>query len=482
MSLSGALSNAMSGLTANAHSTSVVSSNIANALTETYGRRSIVLASDTVQSSGGVKVANVARFSDPVLAHQKRLATADLGQSGVFAGFASELERLWGSVDTVASVAADLTRFEASLLSAAADPSSETRLRAIALDAGALVASIRSASDGIQQARSRADQDIAATVDDMNLRLQRIEHLNDRIATATHLGQDRLGLLDQRDAELEAISEFVPLHVIERESGAVAVFTKQGKTLLDGRAVTLGFQKQGHIQPHMTLDNTLLSGLVVNGEPVATGRHGAFAGGALAALFDIRDVAAVDAQSRLDAVACDLIDRFGESGPDATILTGTAGIFTDGGFAFAAGNETGISGRLKLNATLDTQSDELWRWRDGLYATAPGDSGASTLIASLQVQISQPIVPNSSGLGASPASLVDHVQHFGNHISSERARFQAAHEVAQIQHGNLKERAASHGVNSDQELQKLIELEKSYAANARVVRVVDEMLDELLRM
>jgi flagellar hook-associated protein 1 FlgK len=39
MSLSGALSNAMSGLVANARGTTVISSNIANALNENYGRR-----------------------------------------------------------------------------------------------------------------------------------------------------------------------------------------------------------------------------------------------------------------------------------------------------------------------------------------------------------------------------------------------------------------------------------------------------------
>ena len=44
MSLSGALSNAMSGLIANARATTVISSNVANALNENYGRREVSLA------------------------------------------------------------------------------------------------------------------------------------------------------------------------------------------------------------------------------------------------------------------------------------------------------------------------------------------------------------------------------------------------------------------------------------------------------
>jgi flagellar hook-associated protein 1 FlgK len=38
------------------------------------------------------------------------------------------------------------------------------------------------------------------------------------------------------------------------------------------------------------------------------------------------------------------------------------------------------------------------------------------------------------------------------------------------------------GVDTDQELQKLLVIENAYAANARVIQTVDEMLDLLLRI
>jgi flagellar hook-associated protein 1 len=482
MSLSGALSNAMSGLTANARSTTIISSNIANALNENYGRRSVTLGTNATQSSGGVQVTAVSRYSDPVLAHQKRLAAAEWGQSRVFAEYTSGLERIWGSVDTTGSVANKLTRFEASLFSTAADPSSETRLRTVALDAEAFATSIRSASEGLQQMRTQADGQIATLVEKMNVGLGRIERLNDQIITAKHLGLDTLGLQDQRDAELETLSEIVPLHVIERDTGAVAVFSKRGMSLLDGHAVELSFQHQPLVQPHMTISNSLLSGLRMNGNPVETALDGSLAGGTLAAQFEIRDSTAVKAQTRLDGLARDLIDRFGPAGPDATILAGDSGIFTDAGTPFLTINETGIAGRLELNDNLKPSSPELWRWRDGLNATAPGDVGSSDLILLLQSQISTAALPNSLILGSSPRSFSDHIQVFANDVAADRVRAQASNEIASTQFGALKEQAATNGVNSDQELQKLIELEKSYAANARVVRVVDDMLSELLRI
>lgn len=53
MSLSGALSNALSGLNMQARKSALVSSNISNATTESYGRRSLEVSSNSV-SGGGV--------------------------------------------------------------------------------------------------------------------------------------------------------------------------------------------------------------------------------------------------------------------------------------------------------------------------------------------------------------------------------------------------------------------------------------------
>lgn len=480
MSLSGALSNALSGLNANSRGTTVVSSNIANALNETYGRRAVLLGTDATQTSGGVKVVGVTRFSDPVLAQQKRFAAADLGQSGVTARFATDLEAVFGGLDTLGSVAANLTRLETALLSAASDPSSDLRLRTISVEADTLAASFRSASDGIQQARMRADSEIADMVRTLDTGLQRIESLNARIVTAKHLGQDVLGLLDQRDAQLEAISGIVPLHVIDRDTGAVALFTKSGKSLLDGTAAEIGFQRHAQIEPHMRLDNGLLSPLTVNGDPVTADETGPFAGGSLSALFDVRDRLAVDAQSRLDGLARDLVERFETGGPDASILPGDTGLFTDNGAGFLPANEVGLSKRLSLNSALQPASAELWRWRDGLNAASPGDTGSSSLLLALHARLSEKTVPNSAALAGDQASFVDHVQTFTNDIASDRVRRQDRQSFAEDRFSVIRERAASNGVDTDQELQKLIALEKSYAANARVVRVVDDMLDELL--
>lgn len=482
MSLSGALSNAMSGLVANARGTTVISSNIANALNETYGRRGVALTTNPTQTSGGVTVAQITRYSDPILAYQKRLALADSSASSARSTFQTELEQLVGSIDTLGSIAGKLTEMETALVSAASDPTSETRLRNIAFAAEDFASGLREASTGIDTLRARADTDIAHAVDQLNTGLSDLERLNGQIMTAKHLGQDTHGLMDRRDATLDALAKVVPLRVVERDSGMIAVFTGQGRTLLDENAVTFSFEKSPTILPHMTASNGLLSKLRIDGQAVDVPGSGMMNGGSLAAYFELRDVTGSEAQSRLDGIARDVVERFGPVGPDASLAVGDAGVFTDAGVAFSATQETGLAGRIALNTALSSSSAEPWRWRDGVNATAEGDIGNAVLLVGLHEQVTTAFVPSSAALGTASRSLVDHLHEFSSDVAADRVRLSDVSTSTFAYLDSVQQASAAHGVNTDHELQKLIELEKSYAANARVVQVVDDMLSELLRI
>ena len=94
MSISGSLSSALSGLTAAAKAAEVVSSNIANATTEGYGRRELVTTPRAVGSSGqGVKIVGVRRHVDPILLGDRRRAEAMQGERDTRAAFLQRLER-----------------------------------------------------------------------------------------------------------------------------------------------------------------------------------------------------------------------------------------------------------------------------------------------------------------------------------------------------------------------------------------------------
>ena len=79
MSLSGALLNAMSGLSAVKRGTEMTASNIANANTKGYGKKMAILSARL--GSGGVDVLGVKRFQDAGLLSDRRLASAGLENS-----------------------------------------------------------------------------------------------------------------------------------------------------------------------------------------------------------------------------------------------------------------------------------------------------------------------------------------------------------------------------------------------------------------
>jgi flagellar hook-associated protein 1 FlgK len=79
MSISSALSNALSGLTVTSRAADIVSSNIANAMTDGYGVRSLEVAARTLgTAAAGARVAGVTRHEDAALIGQRRQTGADL--------------------------------------------------------------------------------------------------------------------------------------------------------------------------------------------------------------------------------------------------------------------------------------------------------------------------------------------------------------------------------------------------------------------
>lgn len=100
MTLINTLNNAMSGLTASARKAKVVSSNLANALTEGYGRRDVDMSAAQLGNIGtGVRVLAVTRFVDAGLLADRRLSDASRAGDERRAGVLSRLEQSLGSAN-----------------------------------------------------------------------------------------------------------------------------------------------------------------------------------------------------------------------------------------------------------------------------------------------------------------------------------------------------------------------------------------------
>lgn len=480
MSLSGALSNALSGLNASSRAAQVTASNLSNALTDGYGRREVSLSSTATY--GGVTINGIDRMVNSGVIGERRIAASDQANAGRIADYHTSLENLVGTPNDSFSLSAQIDDFEGSLIDAASRPDLDQRLNQVVIDAKDLTSSIERISDGIQTLRGNADTEIGTMVNDLNTALEQVSDLNAKISSSLVMGRDTSGLQDQRQILIDQISQIVPVKEVPRDYGAVALFTTGGSILLDGSPATVDFTTTNTITPYMTQDNGQLSGLQVNGRDIRTdANNGPLSGGDLAALFTVRDDLAEESQTQLDAIARDLVERFQDSGLDTTLAPGDAGLFTDGGGPFAAIDEVGLSGRLSVNAAVDPDTGgETWRIRDGIGAVTAGAVGNSGLIQDLQTALTQTRTPASGAFTGGAYSASDLNANFLAQIGSNRNTSDQILTFATTQYSQLEALVFEDGVNSDQEMQNLLLIEQSYSANARMIQVIDEMMQILM--
>ena len=482
MSISSSLSNALSGLTAVSRSAELVSANLANVTNPNYARREIELsARDGGTLSGGVNVAGVTRIVDQALLTDRRHADADVANSQTRSSFFQKIETSVGLPTDANSLNAKVARFENALIQAGSQPASDAHLRSVANTATDVTAHLNDVSEDIQSLRMAADHSISTEVEMLNTKLGQIRDLNFDIARRGLGGHSTAALEDHRAELLNEVSEIVPLREVRGENNQISLFTMAGTQLLSGQVSEIGFSPTGLIVPHMTQDNGLLGGVEVNG--VAVDAAAVFAGGSLAAHFEVRDDLAVTAQRQLDAVARDLVSRFEDPAVDNTLTPGDPGFFTDAGAALDVVNEVGLSGRIKVNAALDpAQGGAVWRVRDGIGAATPGAAGDTSRLTAMVDALQDLSVTQSGGFTASARSLSGLSADFLSEIGHLKLDAQAEVTFAATQQTGFRSAELENGVDTDQEMQKLLLVEQAYSANARVIQTIDEMIDALLRI
>lgn len=483
MSISGALSNALSGLNAASRSASVVSDNLANAATEGFGRREIELSARATGAGGGVEVSAVKRMMNLTVLTDMRGATADLAESEAQVSFLSSVQGIYGEPGTGNSLTDLISTFEAGLVTAATRPDEDARLTQSVADLQAVVTRIGDISDQIQTERARADQQIADAVDTLNHALEGIAELNSVIRGASVRGTNTAALIDSRQQLIDTVSELVPVREIDRGNGVVALVSESGM-LLDGQAPVLDFQPVPIITPHHSLAGGTLSTITVDGQAIdlTRDRH-LLSGGKIEGLVKVRDTLAPEAQAQIDALARDLLERVSATGVDPTVPAGQPGLLTDGGFPFAAANEVGLSERLALNAAVDPAAGGAsWRLRDGLGATVVGNVGDASGLQRLSDALSAVQVPGSTSVSGVARSAVGLAGDVLSAIGVQRSIIETTVAYAQSRQTSLSAELAADGVDSDSEMQKLLLIEQAYAANARVVTTVQAMLDILMEI
>ncbi|WP_295044622.1 flagellar hook-associated protein FlgK [uncultured Paracoccus sp.] len=482
MSIARALGNAVSGLTATARGTETVAANLANAATPGYARRELAVSAQTAGgNAGGVRIDGVTRAVNASVLSESRLAEAARAEASTRLAFATRIEDQIGIAGNAGSLGAALTDFQTALSSAASRPDDEIRLTQAVDKAQALAARLNAASNQVQAARTDADQAIATDVATLNKSLAEVAHLNRRITIMEADGSDPSSLIDQRQGIISEISKIVPVQEVTRAAGAVALFTAEGAVLLDGTTPTaFSFDAAGQVTAGQTVGSGLAL-LTQNGIDLTQSQMRLYAGGSLAANFAIRDELAPAVQTSLDDLAYDLQARLADPAVDGMLSANSAGLFTDSGDPVDLADKTGLAGRIAVNAAvIESKGGDAWRLRSGLAAGAEGPVGDATLLVAMSEALAQATTALASTGFSGKGSLADRLGVVETRVATERVNAQSDAAIRNGQADTIWSRLAADGVDSDAEMQRLLQYEQAYAANARVIQAIQTMMDQIL--
>jgi flagellar hook-associated protein 1 FlgK len=234
--------------------------------------------------------------------------------------------------------------------------------------------------------------------------------------------------------------------------------------------MTLGSPLGGLMQ-----DQGAISGPVA----IAAGSgNGLLDGGTLGALFEVRDKTVPEVDAEIDRYANDMIERFRDLMPATWLDASGEGLFVDGG----TGGPTGLAGRIEINAAVDPGAGgAVWRLRDGLSAATPGLEGNGTNLQALSDAMAAPRDPIgfiSQNARAGGALMASEIASF---LAGRSARSDENRAYLIARQSTLSEQEAhATGVDTDAELESLMLVEQAYAANARVLSVIDDLMKLLL--
>jgi flagellar hook-associated protein 1 len=444
MSFSG-LRIGQTGLGASQRAMETAAHNLANVNTEGYSRQRVELRSRANQSSiigrhgttqvgMGVDLAGITRareaFADDVYREQRSQSASSKAQADLLA----RAEAALGTVDD--GLPTSVEDFWNAWEGLSRDPSNLT-LRDQVLDAGRAVARWfnRSAAalDGVaSEATGRA----TATVNEINRAATAVADLNERIRDVVGRGGSPNDLLDERDRLLDQLGELAGATSTLEDNGEVRVFIG---------AIPLVDQNRPHL---LSVASDGTPQWAEDARPVAaTGKLGADTSMASATIPSYR--------ADLDAAAVAFRDLVNS--------THGTGFDLDGGAGGALYAGTGA-------ADLDLAAGVTGRSLAASAGGAATDGNHALAMGSLR-----------SFLGASGQTLGGDLRTLAGRIGTAAVRADAQAGVDQATLTSLDDRRLSeHGVSIDEEMTDMLRYQRAYEASARVITVMDSMLDRLI--
>lgn len=457
--LGSALSIATSALAADQTAIDISANNTANANTPGYTVEAAVWqAQDSVTLNGGsygsgVSVVSTGSQRDRVLEQRVQQQTQATQQSGSRLAALSQIQTYFNDTATGTGAAstgigASLNGLFSSFTRLSASPSDGPTRQSVLGAAQTLAQTFNAASAELQQQTSSLNQQVAGVVGQVNVLTTQIASLNKQIMSSSPNG-DAGVLEDQRQQDINQLSQFVGLDQIRTESNGLTLTTTNGAALVsEGQSYALS--------TGMVAGNTNI--FSSNGNDLTSGLSGGQLGGALQARS--QDIPAI--QNQIDALAYGIATSV-----NATNAAGLDANGNPGGNIFnISPSASGAAASIGVAITSPSQIAAA-----GVGEGSIGNTNAAAL-ANLQ---SSAIVGGSTPTAFYSSFLTS----LGSTVSGATTQNSAGQsELIQL----TSQRNALSGVTLDQEASNLTQYERAYQAASKVFSIVDTLIASALNL
>ncbi len=449
----------------------IAGQNLANVNNPAYTRQRLQLQTSATISTPdgpqgtGVTSAGIQRIHDSLLDRQIQNETSVSGfwnaQQGALRSTQWSLGEALNSSTQGASgtggtnaaasstLGTDLTGLFNEFHTLAASPASLPNRQVLLAKAQNLAAQFNEVDQRLAGVHATLNETVTQGVGEANELLTSIAHLNEQIRRSEAGGTGSANdLRDSRQQKLEALAELTNFESVEDSDGQVNI-TVGGELLVSGRQV---------LTPLVANDPGTGRVMVQTGTGVALG----LTGGSLQGTIDARDGALASSRSELDTLAKTLatevntLHRSGfnlQGGTNADFFTGTTAA------------DLAVNAALLGNPSLIQASGN---------ATAAGDNQVALALGRLAEQ------PQAALGGRTFAAAYAHNI---TGVSQTLANANTQVEDQALLAGLLQGRRSSiSGVSIDEEMTDLMKYQKAFQASARIVSVVDQLLDEILSL
>lgn len=421
----------------------VTAQNIANASSEGYVRRSVLL--QEVSSSGGIGRTGDVSLSgsrlDRVVRNADLFRQAEVRRTGADAGRATAevagLENIEAAVEQ-SNVYNSIVQFEGSLQQLASNPVDQSLRASVIEDARTMTRTLNIAATSLDAVGNGLRFEATDGVVQVNLLATELGRVNLRLARAADASSDQTSLLDQRDQLLQRLSEYTDVsttisgdHTVEVRLGGPG-----GPALVAGGTTqTLTMATAGDGTISFAVGATAIS---------PTG--GTLAGKSLA-LDKLAHV-----RGKLDDIADSIITAVNTAQAGGAALDGTPGAAMFSG--------TGAE-------------DIALNFEDGaLIATAPAGAGANSRDPG-NLTAMRNALASADPAGKTDALIFD----VSSAVSGRTVTRDALVSIAGAASVAL---AAQAGVDLDNEAVNLIRYQQAFQASGRVMQVASDLFDTLL--